>query len=199
MAKPVIVTSGSETITFSPTRVDRSKIYGARKRIAVDSGGRVCTRAALTADGSQLLVSGMTAQGYFTTDGCWVARNEMVGLDTEGNVVEMKPSTLGVPQAVEGPVDPIEVLDLEIESVVWLEPEHASGGLIDKLKSGEVYKCPFNYAAGLEVETAYLVANDEGVFALVGKPVLERWVEEGEVFVPSEGEEEAEDLDFEAL
>jgi len=199
MAKPVIVTSDGETIMFSPTRVNRIKIYGARKRLAVDSDGRACTRAALTADGSQLLVSGMTAQGYFTTEGRWVARAEMVGLDTEGHVVDTKPSTLGVPQVLEGPVDPLEVLTLEIESVFWLEPEHASSGLIDKLKRGEVYKCPFNYAAGLEVETAYLVANDDGVFALVGKPVVERWVEEGEMFVLSEGEEETEDLDFEAL
>lgn len=199
MAKPVIVTSGGETVTFAPTRVDRSKIYGSRKRIAVDSIGRACTRAALTADGSQLLVSGMTAQGHFTSEGRWVARTEMVGLDADGNTVETKPSTLGVPQAVEGPVDPLEVLDLDLESVFSLEPEQASGKLLEKLKSGEIFKCPFSYAAGLEVDTAYLLANAEGIFALVGKPIVEWWVEEGEVFVPPDVEEEADDLDFEAL
>ena len=199
MAKSVILTSGAETLAFSATRVDRSKVYGTRKRIAVDSDGRACTRAALTADGDQLLISGMVAQGHFTSDGLLVARKEMVGLDVEGNTVDVKPSTLGVAQVVEGPVDAIEVLDLEVQSVFYLEPEQASGKLLEKLKSGEVYKCPFNYAAGLEVETAYLVANKEEVYAIVGKPVVERWFEEGEVFTSTEEEENLDDLDFEAL
>ena len=72
MAKAVIVKHAGETISFAPTKVDRAKIYGARKRIAVDAAGRDCTRASLTADGSQLLVSGMTAQAYFTGEGRWV-------------------------------------------------------------------------------------------------------------------------------
>lgn len=65
MAKAVMVTYGDSTVSFSPTRVDRSKIYGARKRIAVDGGGRDCTRASLTADGSQLL---LIFPKYMTTD-----------------------------------------------------------------------------------------------------------------------------------
>ncbi len=199
MAKSVLITYGGESLSFSPTRVDRAKIYGARKRIATDGKGRTCTRAALSADGSQLLVSGMTAQGYFAGDGRWVMRNEMVGIDIEGNQVETKSSTLGVPQVVEGPVDPFEILDLAVEGVFWLEPEQGASSLLDKLKGGDVYKFPFNYAAGLEVETAYLIANDEGFFALVGKPTMGHWLEEGEVFVPSEVEEETDDLDFEAL
>lgn len=199
MAKPVMVVFSDHTISFAPTRVDRSKIYGARKRIPVDTAGRPCVRAALTSDGSQLLASGMTAQGYFTTDGRWVARSEMVGVDADGTLVDSKPSTLGVPQIAVGPVDPLEVLDLEVESVFFLEAEPTAGGGIDKLKGGEIYKVPFNYSAGLETEVAYLVANDEGVFALVGKPVVERWVDEGEAFTPPEVTEEPDDLDFEAL
>ena len=96
MAKAVIVKHAGETISFAPTKVDRAKIYGARKRIAVDAAGHDCTRASLTADGSQLLVSGMIAQAYFTGEGRWVTRNEMVGLDADGNKVDTKPSTLGI-------------------------------------------------------------------------------------------------------
>ena len=199
MVKAVIVKYGDETISFAPTRVDRAKIYGARKRIAVDAAGRVCTRAALTADGSQLLASGMTAQAYFTGEGRWVTRSEMVGLDVDGNKVDTKPSTLGVEQAVDGPVDPVEVLGLELKSVFFLEPEATSLKLLEQLKAGEVFRCLFNYASGLETETAYLVANDDGLFALVGKPIDEHWVEEGETFVAPEVEEDADDLDFEAL
>jgi hypothetical protein len=199
MAKAVIVKHAGETISFAPTKVDRAKIYGARKRIAVDAAGHDCTRASLTADGSQLLVSGMIAQAYFTGEGRWVTRNEMVGLDADGNKVDTKPSTLGIEQAVEGPVDPTEVLGLALQSVFFLEPEATSLKLLEQLKAGGVFKCPFNYTTGLEIETAYLVANDDGVFALVGKPIDEHWVQEGETFVAPEVEEDTDDLDFEAL
>ena len=102
---------------------------------------------ALTVDGSQMLLSGMTAQGYFTPDDRWVARNEMVELDADGNLVESKPSTLGVPQHIEGPVDPQEVLALAVESVFFLEAGEgqASVGLVEKLKAG--YLSNFNNSA----------------------------------------------------
>ena len=199
MAKSVLVNYLGETVSFTHARVDRAKIYGARKRIAVDGAGRDCARASLTTDGSQLLVSGMTAQAYFTAEGRWVTRGEMVGLDADGNKVDTKPSTLGLEQVVEGPINPNEVLGMELQSVFILETESTSSKLFVQLKAGDVFKCPFNYAAGLEVETAYLVANEEGVFALVGKSVNEHWVDEGETFVAPEVEEDADDLDFDAL
>lgn len=199
MAKPVIIKHNEETAFFSPTRVDRAKIYGVRKRIAVDTLNRSCTRAALTADGSQLLFSGMTAQAYFNSGGIWVTRNEMVGIDPEGNVVDTKPSTLGLEQVLKGPIDPAEILNLELQSVFFLDSEETPPMLLEHLKAGNVFKFPFNYAAGLEVETAYLVSNDEGIFALVGKPIDDHWVDEGETFVAPEDEEETDDFDFEDL
>ena len=199
MAKPVILNFHGTEHSFVPTRVDRAKLYGVRKRIAVDSNGSTCTKAALTADGSTLITSGMTSQGYFAPGGRWVARNEMVGLDIDEQVVEIKPSTLGVAQPVEGPVDPVAVLGLDVESVFALEPEDIASTLVTSMKSGEIYRCAFNYAAGLEVEVAYLVANDEGVFALVGKPVDIAWSEQGAVFVAESTDDDVDDLDFDQL
>lgn len=199
MAKNVVLRFNGSDLNFTPVRVDRAKLYGVRKRIAVDSSGSTCTKAALTADGSTLITSGMTSQGYFAPDGRWIGRNEMVGLDSDGNLVETKPSTLGVAQTVEGPVDPADVLHLAVESVFALVPEDSSSTLVTSMKSGEIYRCAFNYAAGLEVEVAYLIANDEGVFALVGKPVDIAWSEQGAVFVAESTEDDADDLDFDQL
>ena len=72
------------------------------------------------------------------------------------------------------PVDAKEVLDLVIQSVY--------------------------YSADLEVETAYLLSNDEGTFALIGKPQTVNFVEETTSFVPETAdEEESDDLDFDSL
>jgi hypothetical protein len=200
MAKPVIVVSGESEISFDIVKIDRSKIYGSRKRIAIDVDGNQCSRAALLADGSELLTSGMTAQGYFTETGRPVARQEMVGIDDKGTVVATKPSTLGVPQKLEGPVDPSEVLNLSLESVFYLDALSGIDSIEAQLKEGKVFKFLFNYSAGFEVETAYLVANDEGYFALVGACVSPQWIEEAEIFVPDESSvDDSEDLDFDDL
>jgi len=200
MAKPVILNSGSKQYSFDTTRIDRAKLYGVRKRQPLDINGQPCIKASLTLDGSNLLLSGMTAQGYFNSEGSPISRQEMVGLDDQGNVVEQVPSTLGSPQKLEGPVSASEVLDLDVESFFCLEPLEVEENFLAELKSGSVYKFSFNYSAGLEMETAYLVANDDGVFAIVGSMAPGEWVEEAAVFVPVDGEDsDAEELDFEAF
>lgn len=200
MAKPLMVSLGGEVFSFSLGEVERADLYGSRKRLPTDGSGRTCVRAALTQDGSLLIASGMSGQGYFNAAGQFVPRGKLVGLDSQGKVVESQPSTLGVPQALEGPVDPSTVLDLELLSVYLLTPELDGGALVDRLKAGEIYACDLNYAASLEVEHAYLLSNDQGVFALVGKPVTVGWVEEGARFAPPvEAAEAPDDLDFEML
>ena len=160
MAKPVILNFNGESASFTPTKVDRTKIYGARKRIAIDAEEATCTKAALTIDGALTIRSGMLSQGYFTPEGRMVQRSEMTGLDAAGNMVETKPSTLGVPQELTGPVEPSEVLDLQIQSVYFLSPDVVPATLSEELKAGKIYSFPFNYSAGLETETAYLISND---------------------------------------
>jgi hypothetical protein len=201
MAKPVILNFNGESATFTPTKVDRTKIYGARKRIAIDGDGATCTKAALTIDGAMTIRIGMLAQGYFTPEGRMVQRSEMTGLDTAGNKVETKPSTLGVPQELVGPVESSEVLDLQIQSVYFLSPDAVPEKLSLELKAGKIYRFPFNYSVGLEMETAYLISNDEGTFALTGKPLNAVWVDESTSFVPeqADAEEESDDLDFDSL
>lgn len=200
MAKPLVVQYEGVEVSFGLSRIERSKLYGTRRRVALDAQQRPCARAALTADGSTLILPGMTAQGHFAPDGRWVQRAEMVGLDASGAVVESKPSTLGVPQAMEGPVDPREVLRLDLLGVYLLEPEVAEASLVAALKGGAVYRVPFNYSAGLTLESAYLMANDEGVFLLVGQPVDIPWAEHAAVFVPDATEDEdVDDLDFDQL
>jgi len=200
MAKPLIVVLGSETFSFGLSEVERADLYGTRQRLPTDDKGRTCTRATLTADGSLLVASGMSGQGYFNAKGHYVPRARLVGIDAQGLVVENKPSTLGLPQALTGPVEPSTLLDLELLSVYLLAPEQTEGSLLERLKAGDIYSCDFNYAASLEVEQAYLVANDQGIFALVGKPLAVGWVEEGASFAPPLEEAEAsDDLDFEML
>lgn len=199
MAKPLVVQFGAASSSFAIHLLERSDIYGARRRVMLDAQGRPCTRAALTPDGRQLLASGMTAQGYFTAAGHSVARAALVGLDAKGAVIEPKPSTLGVAQTLSGPLLPAALIDFELRSIYSLQPEQIDAALEQSLKSGQAFSCPFNYVTGLEVETAHILHNDEGYFALVGQPAEFDWVQEGQTYAAPALEEVSDDLDFEAL
>ena len=89
--------------------------------------------------------------------------------------------------------------NLSVQSVYFLETQEDKTGLADRLKRGEVLKVAFNYAAGLDLETAYLVGNDAGCFAIVGAPVGDQWVGEGQHFVQPEESVDSDDLDFDAM
>ena len=198
MAKPIIVKTGGATSSFKIRKLDRSKLYGKRQRQTLDPDGRRCERAELTRDGSMLVRSGMTAQGYFDPENFWVPNKQLVGIK-DGKTVKLSPSTLGVAQALVGPVDPTEVFDLNLRSVYMLDPESLDKGLEKQLKQGKVFKFPFNYRSDYNAETAFLVGNKEGYFALIGNPGITEWCELETVAVDTfdADDDDDDDLDFE--
>jgi hypothetical protein len=171
-----------------------------RKRIAIDENGLPCTRASIALDGSQVIKSGMTAQGYFSDDGRWVPKDEVVGINPDGSLAELYPSTLGIEQKLEGPVNPSDILSFEVSSVYHLGNEGVDDQLQTELTNGNIFRFPFNYGADFNLETAYLLSNSEGTFCLVGNPKLANWIEEAAVFVPdSLVVSDDDDLDFEMV
>jgi hypothetical protein len=57
MAKPLIIEENGQSTFFDVSLLERRKLYGSRKRVALDAQGRVCSRASLTGDGALVLVS----------------------------------------------------------------------------------------------------------------------------------------------
>lgn len=198
MAKAIIVTLAGEESLFDFTKLERAKVYGSRRRVALDAAGESCQRASLTRDGRFLLQTGMTAQGYLTPDGRWVPNAELVGLDVDGKPLEQQPSTLGLAQALEE-VPARELFDLRVSSTYALTVKELTAGLSAALDAGKVFRFAFNYRRDYRAETAFLVKNDVGVFAVVGVPLVPQWIEPAASPppLPPTDEPEADDLDFE--
>lgn len=200
MAREIILKSSDGNVSrFGLSKVDRAKLYGRRRRVHLGPDGEPCRRASLTDDGAELLVSGMTAQGYFTVEGQWIPNGELVGLNDEGEALEEAPSTLGVAQDLDGPVDPSELLDLRTQSVYALEASEVDESLIKQLLAGEIFRFRFNYRAGYSSQVAFLVANpSEQVFAIVGDATQPDW-QDVKAIIPliDETADEDDDLDFE--
>ena len=58
-----------------------------------------------------------------------------------------------------------------------LTPEGLDPDLQKRLLGGEVFRFPFNYRADYNAETAFLIGNKSGFFALVGQPAPGEWCE----------------------
>lgn len=175
MARTINVRLDGQESTFTFKAVDRSALYGKRRRVALDSDGHPCTRASLLEDGSLLLRSGMTGQGYFLPDGTYLKQADLEGFSPDGKALPKVPSTIDVPQDLDGPVNPHDVLNLRLETIYVLTADAVSESLMQRLTAGDIYRFSFNFREDYRAETGYLVANDAGTFALIGVPVEYAW------------------------
>ena len=201
MAKPIVLERAGAVSRFDFSKVTRAQVYGRKRRVPLGPDGEPCARAALAFDGSLLLRSGMTGQGYFEDDGHWIPAKELVGMDSDGMELAFVPSTLGEPQPLEGPHSPQELLDLQVESVNALDPVEVEDGLASDQQAGKIYSFAFNYRGDYRAEQGFLVGNDEGFFALVGQAAEPEWCELDEIAPPAfeDEAEEDDDIDFEML
>jgi hypothetical protein len=189
----------NEESSFDHRKIDRSKLYGKKRRIAIDQDGNECQKASLMDDGSLILKSGMIAQGYFTTNEKWIPNKDLIGLSPDNRPLDLKPSTLGVATEMELQ-DQLEGLaDLSVQSIYSLEPIAIADKTKTLLDAGKVFRFGFNYRADYNEETGYLLKNKEGYFALIGTPSSSEWAELEQIVTEDFDDNliEDDDIDFE--
>lgn len=196
MARSINVEWKGKESSFSFAKLDRSKLYGKKRRIPVDRDGHKCDLASIDVATGTLLRSGMTAQGYFSSAGEWIPNSELVGLDADGKEIEKVPSTLGVAQKAEQ-AKLEDLFDMRVDSVYALEPAEVDKDIAGELESGVVFTIPFNYRADYQSEHGYLLHNKQGFFLLVGQPVATEWVSFENKPIADDDIQADDDLDFE--
>jgi hypothetical protein len=197
MAKTINVALNGEKAIFSFRPIDRSALYGRRRRVAFDTEGNECSKASLLSDGSLLLQSGMTAQGYFLKDGTWVPQSDLSAISLDGKPLELHSSTVGVEVEL-SEVSPQEALSISFSNTYLLEAEEFSSKLKEALDSGKIFSFPFNVRDDYNVETGILIGNESGYFALIGNKVeYEECTLSNLASVSEESVDSSDDLDFE--
>lgn len=198
MARSIVVDYQGEPSSFAFKKIDRSKLYGIRRRVALDPSGAACERAALTEDGSLILRQGMLAQAYFDRDGRWIPNSELVGLDAGGEPLEQRSSTLGHTVPLQGPVPVQELLDVRAQSTYALDPEELGETLKARLLDGDIFRLPFVYRTSWEESWAWLVANTDGeFFAVIGTQTSPLWCEPNRLPEVEDADDFDDELDFE--
>ncbi len=198
MARSLIVSYQQTPSTLAFTRVTRKQLYASRKRVPLDGDQAPCQRGELSDDGSMIITTGMTGQGYFDDEQKWVPSDKLVGLDLEGKPVPLQPSTLSTAQALTE-VEPEALLDTFAASIYALDDSELDAALGEALRAGKIFRFDFNLRADYHMETGFLLANEHGVFAIIGNPREVLWceLERPAVELDDADEDDDGDLDFE--
>lgn len=205
MARQLVLSLDGVEFSVSMHKIDREKLYGRIEIEAYDEEMNRCSLQVLAADGRTLIDKGGTSLAAVNEDGMWVKRSDLIALDGEGNEIDPVPSSFSHPNTLE-PATVDEYLSYLVKSVYLLEP--ADEGVFDSLagifsEDAQLYKFPFSYRGGLEYDCAFLTANSEGMFMVIGTPAALQFVELHQPAMVTDYEEEAdledEELDFDLL
>lgn len=171
MARALVLNLEGEISELPLSRVDRAKLYGAKKRVVTDEEGQPCRSAYLSADGATLVPSGGYSLAYVDAAGSAIPRSDLVAVDGDGQILDALPSTLGVEHELFGPVPPSRVLDHVTTSVYLLDAAKLGAKLAERLDQGEIFEAEFRYTTSVTTNTLFLLRNEAGTFALVTQPV----------------------------
>jgi hypothetical protein len=153
-----------ERALFELTPIDRSRLYGRKRRIGLDASGNECRNAHLTRDGRFVLMSGDTATLYVDAHGNQVDRAEIRTTDDEGRPVEVLESTLRTPQVLGDPVPAGIFLSHVVKSAYHLQPLELVSSLAEALDTGAIFQIPFRPRRTTSDLPAFLLSNDTGIF-----------------------------------
>ena len=153
------LTFKGQPVRFSKCEIDRARLYGVRKLVALDAQGHECQTALLTHDGRFVLRPGSTAELYIDDRGDTVARRDLV-LGTEATTSE--------DHEITGPV--AAPLDFVVTRVYALEPISVPVNLARALAAGEVFRVPYRSRASAIEMPAFLLGSEAGAFLLLVEP-----------------------------
>lgn len=195
MAAYLDVTHRGEPSRFALTAVDRKRLHGFTKRLALDADGNECATAHLTRDGRFLLMRGSTADLYTNERGDSVPRADLMAVDGDGRALETLAPTTGRSQEMEGPVTPHEILDHVAVKAYALAPDTLSPALQSALAHGAIFKVAYRPRKTTQPTSAFIFANDTGIFLLQAHPCGFEFV--GPEQLPAETDDWADDQDEE--
>ena len=170
MAAYLELTYQGQPSRFGLTAIDRKRLHGYTKRVALDADGHECAAAHLTRDGCFLLTAGSTADLYTNERGDSVPRTDLVHVGRDGHALEMLAPTTGRPQEAKGPVAPEEILDCVVVRAYALAPETLAPALQSGLARGAIFKVAYRPRKTAQSTTAFLLANETGTFLVQTEP-----------------------------
>jgi hypothetical protein len=167
----------------------------------VDENGAKAEMMSLASDGQTLFGIGGTAFATLDQDNDPLGRESLSPYSAEGEPLPTVPSSFDAPIPVSERASIEDYLSHLVKSVYLLTGDQ-TGAIADRLSEGAIYKFPFSYRGGVLPDTAFLLANAEGLpFLILTTPANINFVgfqDAAPLF--DEAEDETDDeLDFEMM
>jgi hypothetical protein len=197
MAKPVEFAGAGIACTAEIEKLDRDKVYGWVDTRVFDGQGAVCVTASLLDDGKTLIPAGGFALKLLSSEGHEVARKDLIAKNAQGQLLDQIPSVFDRPVVLRNDATLQDYLNLQVKVVYQLKLETGKEALLAALAT-QFLSFDFNYRAGYETDTGYLIAADNQIFAVIGKPAEFEFIKlETPVLLDTDdASEDEESLDF---
>jgi hypothetical protein len=179
---------------FAKSEIDRARLYGLRKLVALDADGCECKSALLTRDGPYVLPTGSTADLYVNECGDAVARRELVAVTEARAPLSAMPPTASSSLEVEGPLAAHELLDHVVTRAYALHPVAVPAKLAQALGAGALFRVPYRSRPGATETPAFLLASEAGAFLILADPHGFDFVGPDQPVLPAEDPDE-DDID----
>ena len=162
----------SKLYELEPIKLDRKKLYGWSETLVLDMLDEPCTLVSFHPQTSMYLPSGSIALGNITSKGEWIDKAQLKAINSDGSEAIQKPSSFdGVIELLQT-VTYEEFLDYSIKAVYSLQGEENCPDFVEAIKqSPKIYTFLFNYRAGYEPDSAFILENNQELFVLVGKKI----------------------------
>lgn len=164
MAKQLTFTYKDATFLADLAKVDRSKLYGKSEVVTTTPDGEVCVSANILPELSLIIPSGTTKAAVVDASGKWLDRSELTAVNAlDGTPLERYESSFNAPIVLDEEASEDEFLDNVWESVYQLDCPELAKEVGDK-----IFRFCFNYNAGVNRLSAFLLVSDGNLFMLAG-------------------------------
>jgi hypothetical protein len=190
-----------EALTFEAelVKLDRDKVYGYVVEKNYDSTNQLCQTAYLLEDGMTVIPAGGFSLKSLV-NGHEIAKKDLIAVDQELNPLPLIPSIFDKEVTLSTHLGLNDYLCMNVNAVYQLFIEDGKQTLLDYLNKGNFLSFDFNFRAGYETAKAFLIANGENLFAVVGNLVEFEYLslKQAETLTPDliDSDEEEGDLDF---
>jgi hypothetical protein len=197
VAKPLVFQFDGGEISFTLTKIDRSKLYGYKEVEVLDDQDRKCELATLADDGRTVVGRGGTGIGYVSADGNWCDKSQLRPVDLEGAEIEPVPSSYAAPIPLTETAGIPDYLEHNIRLAYLLQTEDDVTALANELTQGKLFKFPYSYRGGLEADAGFLLKGEAGdIFLAVGNPTKVEMIGLQQVAAVAEEEGEGDETDL---
>ena len=166
MAKQLDIKIDGRCFSVVPVKLERKKVYGWNELRVVTPDGELCQQAGLNSDGTTIIPAGNTKIGMLREDGLWMDRSELVAYDACGNKAKAATSSFDTGIDLLEKTTAEDLLDHNLASIYQMTGDEAM--LLSSRIGDDIYKFPFSYRGGYELNTAFIIPSGPNVFIVVG-------------------------------